>query len=377
MGGLTQYPPARTSSSNRFVCTSATRPPSPFVGMEIYETDTRMTLVWEGAGWGPHWDRPWGLVGTATKTSTQTTTSTSTVDITDLSVTFTATAGRKYLITGSILIQSDTANDRASLVIRNGAGTQLQRRDPGTMSAANVPHTAVAEVIDTPGAGSVTYKLGFYRQGGSGTISAIGTSTIPAIISVYDVGPQTTLIGDQVYPANSNATNYQICTSSTRPSSPFPGMQIYETDTKNTLFYDATLGWTPPWNSAWGVVGYTALTTPFDTPVAAFIPGYTVSYSTVAGRRHLITATCPYRKTANAGHLEFRVRNLSGDVLVTSTVVGMGVDQTNVVNCSAIVNSPSGSTSLVTSVHPTNDGAYLDITAGRPATLTVLDVGPA
>lgn len=33
------------------VCTSTTRPASPYQGQVIYETDTARTLVWNGAGW--------------------------------------------------------------------------------------------------------------------------------------------------------------------------------------------------------------------------------------------------------------------------------------------------------------------------------------
>ena len=45
-----------------------------------------------------------------------------------------------------------------------------------------------------------------------------------------------------------------ICTSGTRPASPFAGQQIYETDTKKELTYDGT-SWTQPWNQPWGIVG--------------------------------------------------------------------------------------------------------------------------
>lgn len=33
------------------VCTSTTRPTSPFNGQVIYETDTKQTLVWQGSAW--------------------------------------------------------------------------------------------------------------------------------------------------------------------------------------------------------------------------------------------------------------------------------------------------------------------------------------
>ena len=43
--------------------------------------------------------------------------------------------------------------------------------------------------------------------------------------------------------------------STDRPTSPSPGMTIWETDTKRLMVYQsATTGWTPPWNMAWGVV---------------------------------------------------------------------------------------------------------------------------
>lgn len=38
-----------------FVCTSATRPATPFVGQIIYETDTKLSLVYTGAAWQPNY----------------------------------------------------------------------------------------------------------------------------------------------------------------------------------------------------------------------------------------------------------------------------------------------------------------------------------
>ncbi len=53
----------------------------------------------------------------------------------------------------------------------------------------------------------------------------------------------------------SRLSNFVVCTSTTRPTSPPDGMQIYETDTGKTCIYNATkAGWFPPWNTEWGII---------------------------------------------------------------------------------------------------------------------------
>jgi hypothetical protein len=48
--GLSNYlPSSRISQSG--VCTSTTRPASPFEGQVIYETDTNRVLVWDNSAW--------------------------------------------------------------------------------------------------------------------------------------------------------------------------------------------------------------------------------------------------------------------------------------------------------------------------------------
>lgn len=50
-----------------------------------------------------------------------------------------------------------------------------------------------------------------------------------------------------------NLAGINICTSSTRPNSPYTGMHIYETDTGDSLvYYGATSGWMKPWDTSWG-----------------------------------------------------------------------------------------------------------------------------
>ena len=51
------------------VCTSTTRPASPYEGQVVYETDTDKVLVWNGAAWYPNWNLPWGMQTYTTATT--------------------------------------------------------------------------------------------------------------------------------------------------------------------------------------------------------------------------------------------------------------------------------------------------------------------
>ena len=111
--------------------------------------------------------------------------STTTVDLTELTVTFTAIAGRQYKITGHVWIWSTTAGTPAfvALSITDGAdaGVGLTYSHVASGFAA----TTHVEAVVTPGAGSVTYKL--RASTNSGTVTMSATSTAPAFILVEDI----------------------------------------------------------------------------------------------------------------------------------------------------------------------------------------------
>jgi len=101
----------------------------------------------------------------------------------------------------------------------------------------------------TPTAGSHTYGIKWWVNTGTGNIGAGsgGTGISPAFLRVSKI------VQAQQWPAVTTGTI--ICTSATRPSAPFVGQQIYETDT--SLNYQ----WT---GAAWTVrnADQTAWTTP-------------------------------------------------------------------------------------------------------------------
>lgn len=113
-----------------------------------------------------------------------------------------------------------------------------------------------------------------------------------------------------------------VCTSATRPSSPFQGMRIYETDTYSTLVYTTvTTGWRPLWNMPWGRVAGTQLLTsqgPFTTE--AVVPGLSATFTGIQNRIYRVLCTGHTYSTVAGDNIEMKLRqnNVAGYVYATS-----------------------------------------------------------
>jgi hypothetical protein len=168
------------------VCTSTTRPQAPYEGQVIYETDTDKVLVWNGSAWYPNWNLPWGYIGFATKTATQGSITTET-DVTGLSINFTAIANRRYKITTEGMIRSSVAGDSFNWIITRDS-TNLTFKS-FTTTPINVAVFSGISYIDTPSAGSVTYKVRAARNVGTGTGTVQADTGYANFILVEDIGP--------------------------------------------------------------------------------------------------------------------------------------------------------------------------------------------
>ena len=129
---------------------------------------------------------PRGYVALTTLATTFTTTSLPPVDVTGFSVTFTAEAGRRYLISLLINTTNTGANQNRFYILK--AASQLFE---GFVPPVTSPVLAAAHgfAIDTPSAGSVTYKVQMDVAAGTGTM--YGTSTRASLASrllVTDIG---------------------------------------------------------------------------------------------------------------------------------------------------------------------------------------------
>lgn len=128
---------------------------------------------------------PRGVVGYAQVTAAQNGIGTAITDLTSLSVTFTALAGRRYRITGfAQWIYASGSPAVGVLRITDGANIQISESNmPGSAAVFTTWHV---QAVVTPSAGSVTYKL--RANVNSGTINVTASSTAPVFIMVEDLG---------------------------------------------------------------------------------------------------------------------------------------------------------------------------------------------
>lgn len=170
--------------NSTIICTSSTRPASPFEGQTIYETDTDKFLVYNGSAWYPPWNQPWGIVARGQATGNQSGITTAT-DLTNCSVTFTAVSGRLYKTSGYSLVQQVTSNGRIALAISDGSNSWKQEAQE-YMPVNEYGHLSLY-LYESGLSGSVTRKLRMLTTAGS--CSSLGSSASPTQIIVEDIGP--------------------------------------------------------------------------------------------------------------------------------------------------------------------------------------------
>lgn len=111
---------------------------------------------------------------------------TAATDLTGLASTVNVIAGHTIKITGHVHGSSTANDDGIQLSIREGGTTlQLDRETLSTVGAGL--RSLFSEVVETPSAGSHTYKLTMERSDGSGNITMQAGATIPAYILVEDI----------------------------------------------------------------------------------------------------------------------------------------------------------------------------------------------
>jgi len=109
-------------------------------------------------------------------------------------------------------------------------GRAISANSPASLSFGAEHH---GQIRLTPAAGSHTFQLRGYANTASGVFRGASASGFPAAFLRVSKIVQATQ-----WPAVTTGTI--ICTSSTRPASPFAGQQIYETDTSLSLTWSGS-----------------------------------------------------------------------------------------------------------------------------------------
>jgi hypothetical protein len=129
---------------------------------------------------------PKGVMGYAEVTANQAGITTI-VDLTSLTVTFTAISSRRYRtrVVGSPL--SSVGGDFGRIDITDSAGSTTVEASQHLLSTT--AYRQFAEVIETGLSGSITRKARYSRTAGTGSLTMTASSATKAFIIVEDIGP--------------------------------------------------------------------------------------------------------------------------------------------------------------------------------------------
>lgn len=187
------------------VCTSTSRPSSPFEGQMIYETDTDILAIWNGTAWkqlaaATKTGSPLQVVNTIKTDDWVATTGTTFTDVTGLSASITpSSTSNKVLVVVTLVASADVGNFGYARILRgatevgSSSGTGSTPAfgsvlgDYGT-SNSNYCKTISTSFLDSPSTTStITYKIQMCHHQAGGIVSVnrragytgvFGTSTI-------------------------------------------------------------------------------------------------------------------------------------------------------------------------------------------------------
>lgn len=168
---------ASSSLARPGVCTSSTRPASPYEGQVIYTTDTDLLQIWNGSAWRTiAFATPsnGGILQVVTNSTTSgTSRSTTTYADTNLSATITPTSTSSKILVNvyqQIYIDSATTSSGIKLVRGSTDVIGLIYQGYGGSSMTQIVSFAYVDSPNTTSA--TTYKTQFNRDNGTGIVYA-------------------------------------------------------------------------------------------------------------------------------------------------------------------------------------------------------------
>jgi hypothetical protein len=176
------------------VCTSSTRPASPYDGQVIYETDTDLIKAYNGTAWVQQTTGVIQVKSTTVTASTFSTSSSSLVDITGLSVSITPTsASNKILVMATVSCGITVATELIYATLARNGTTIGGGTDATIISEGRTDSRAYnfsTQFLDSPATTSATtynvrtlanaggYTFHLNRRGASDLYRGISTITV-------------------------------------------------------------------------------------------------------------------------------------------------------------------------------------------------------
>ena len=172
-----------------------------------------------------------------------------------------------------------------------------------------------------------------------------------------------------------------IPNAAARPASPYEGQVVYQTDTDGLFVWNGS-AWTPPWNTAWGIVASGKETSNTTTPTTETVRITASTFTAVANRQYKITYFEPaVGVTGGAGNYAYqRIR------LTNATGTELGIGQWVTANASnsattlcvvTLATFSAGSTVIVGTLFSNSGTPNTFRAATQPAWIIVEDIGPS
>lgn len=179
MGISNTIPPSRLIQPG--VCTSSTRPTTPFEGQMIYETDTDVLAIWNGTAWrimGASTPTNGTVLQVVSTTKVDTFSMTSTVtytDVTGLSVSITPKSTSSKIFVSFFITNGNTAaNHNMFNLVRDSTNLAQPTADTysstvGTSftASSDYKHASLSHLDSPSTTSSVTYKIQAKTSGGT------------------------------------------------------------------------------------------------------------------------------------------------------------------------------------------------------------------
>lgn len=178
-------------------------------------------------------------------------------------------------------------------------------------------------------------------------------------------------------------TSIVVCSSTSRPTGAalFNGLAIFETDTNKFLIWNG-IRWDPPWNTAWGQIGYIERTTDAGpvTGAEVSIGGMSINVPVVANRRVKASISCTTYGATGSGpdNISF-VRLVEDSIGISSASNWNHVSNYGASVMCSVIRTPSAGVHnyYMRAGSIGNGGIWVMGRPDCPMCLMIEDVGPA